>query len=63
MPDDAASKTPITMTDMHMPAGVPPSARCAALSEISATPDFSRICPMKMNIGIATSSQFDNTFE
>ena len=61
MPEDAASSTPMTSTDRPMPAALPPSARCAARSERSATPEISRINPMKMNMGIATSSQFDST--
>ncbi len=61
IPDEAASNTPITRTEMPMPAALPPKARCAARKERSATPDISKISPMKMNIGIATSSQFDNT--
>ncbi len=62
MPEDAASNTPITRTEIPMPAAEPPSAACAALRLRDATPDFSSTRPMKMNIGIATSSQFESTF-
>ena len=60
-PELAANSTPITRTAMPMPAAVPPKARCAPFNAFSATPDFSRISPMKMNIGMATSSQFVST--
>ena len=61
IPEDAARRIPMTRTDIPMPAALPPSARWAALSDRSATPEVSRIKPMKMNIGMATKSQFDRT--
>ena len=61
MPEDAAKRTPMTRTEIPMPAALPPKARCAARKDRSATPEVSRINPIKMNIGIATSSQLDKT--
>ena len=58
MPVVAAMMVPSTVTAMASPPGTTLSISCSACSSSSATPLFSSIVPMKMNIGIATSTWF-----
>ena len=57
MPVVAAITVPISVTDSASPPGTRRSSTCSACSRSFATPDFSSIVPMKMNIGTATSTR------
>ena len=57
IPVDAASKTPIVVTDIASPPGTRSSSVAKFSSSLPARPDFSSMIPIKMNIGSATSTQ------
>ena len=58
MPVVAAMMVPMMVTDMARPPGMRRVSTCSAFRSSSATPDFSRIVPMKTNIGTAISTGF-----
>ena len=56
MPVVAAMMVPIRVTDSARPPGTRRNRICSVFRRSRATPDFSSIVPMKMNMGIATST-------
>ena len=57
MPVVAARIVPMTVTASASPPGVRRRSTCRQCSRSAATPALSSIVPMKMNIGIATSTR------
>ncbi len=58
MPVDAAMMVPSSVTAIASPPGMRRVSNCSVCSRSSATPLRSSMVPMKMNIGIATSTWF-----
>ena len=58
MPVVAARMVPINVTASARPPGTRRSNTCRQLSRSRATPDFSSMVPMKMNMGIAVRMRF-----
>ncbi len=58
IPVEAARRTPMITTVSASPPRSRPKTRTKLVISVSATPERSSICPMKMNIGRATSTQF-----
>ena len=61
MPVVAAIIVPIIVTDSANPPGTALKRICKAYNKSLATPDFSSIVPIKINIGMATNIKFSHT--
>ena len=61
MPVVAAMTVPMTVTEIASPPGTRRSKTCKHSSNSVATPLFSSIVPMKMNMGMATRIGFSAT--
>ena len=61
IPVVAAIIVPIIVTDKASPPGTVLNKICNAYNKSLATPDFSNIVPININIGIATNIKFSQT--